>query len=391
MVGEGLDSEAIDDLYGSIITSQPRWRNRKREIKQELLGETSDTENEIEPRIRDAIETEKDHDELLQSTISAFDPRGRVCEETGWRVLTSEPLAERNLSNPDALIGNPDQNRAILVECKTGLSTPGRALEQLFEAATHVRDNQDYLEEQTGLRIEEIDCVLCVPSQHDRRAARIIEEYERNGDAEELVYIWRLNRFSGETLQLYENIDTRESTETSHNHDLTRLLSGEGIRVAGESEITPAFFPSSHLANIVEVAFSEVLWNRERADEPVTNFTKSELTDVLTSENNLLHYAGEAIGKRIRDEVLPRLLGYGLIEPYDADEDGSDEELNWAEVEVFEYGVNGRTMETILANLTDEYFESEVDALAEEKARERTIEQFREEVGSFDNVDFEEE
>jgi len=386
-----LDSETINDRYQSIVTSQPQWRKRKHKIKQELLGETSDTENEIGPRIRDAIETEKDHDELLQSTISAFDPRGRVCEETGWRILTSEPLVEQNLSNADALIGNPDQNWAIIVECKTGLSTPGRAFEQLFEAAAHVRDYQDYLEEQTGLRIEDLDCVLCVPSQHDRRVARIIEEYERNGDTEELVYIWRLNRFSGETLQLYENIDTRESTETSHNHDLTRLLSGEGIRVAGKSEVTPAFFPSSHLANIIEVAFSEVLWDRQRADKPVTNFMQSELTDVLTSQNNLLHYAGESIGKRIRDEVFPRLLEYGLIEPYNADNDDSDEDLNWNEMEVFEYGVNGRTMETILANLTEEYFEAEVDALAEEKARKQTIEQFHEEVGSFDDVDFKEE
>jgi len=48
MVGEGLDSETIDDLYQSIVTSQPRWPKGKREIKQELLGETSDTENEID-------------------------------------------------------------------------------------------------------------------------------------------------------------------------------------------------------------------------------------------------------------------------------------------------------------------------------------------------------
>lgn len=212
----------------------------------------------------------------MQSTISAFDPRGHVCEETNWRVLTSEPLVEKDLPNPDALIGTPDDNQAILVECKTGLSKPGRALEQLFKAAAEVREHQDYLENKTGLRVEEIDCVLCVPSQHDRRAARTIEEYERNGDADERIYIWRLNRFRGETLQLYEDIDTRESTETSHNHEMTRLLSGEGIRIAGDSEVTPAFFPSSHLANIVEVAFSEVLWNREIADEPVTNFSRRQ-------------------------------------------------------------------------------------------------------------------
>lgn len=384
MVDEESGKESIDDIYHSIVSSQPKWCGRKNDIKRALLGETSDTENEIEPRIRDAIETEKDHDELLQSTISAFDPRGHICEETNWRVLTSEPLVEKNLPNPDALIGNPNENWAILVECKTGLSKPGKAIEQLFEAATEVRDHQDYLENKIGLRIEEIDCVLCVPSQHDRRAARTIEEYERNGDAEEQVYIWRLNRFSGETLQLYEDINTRDSSDTSHNHELTRLLSGEGIRVAGESEVTPAFFPSSHLANIVEVAFSEVLWNREVAAEPVTNFRKSELTEVFTSTNNLLHYSADSIGKRIRDEVIPRLLHYDLIEPYERDEYDPDEGADWVEIEVYEYGVNGRTMETILSNLTEGYFEAEVDALAEEKARDQTIEAFRDEVGSLD-------
>jgi hypothetical protein len=384
MVAEESDSDSVDDIYQSIVSSRPKWEGRKQEIKERLLGETSDTENEIEPRIRNPIETEKDHDELLQSTISAFDPRGQVCDETGWRVLTSEPLVEKNLPNADALIGNPDQNWAILVECKTGLSSPGKALEDLFDAATEFRNHRDYLQNQTGLRIDEVDCVLCVPSQHDRRAARTIEEYERNGNDEERVYIWRLNRFSGETLQLYENIDTRESDETSHNHELTPLLSGEGVRVAGNSEVTPAFFPSSHLANIIEVAFSEVLWNREVADEPVTNFTKAELTDVLTSKNNLLHYSAESIGKRIRDEVIPRLLEHNLIEPYEEGEYDGDEGGEWEEIEVFEYDLNGRTMETILANLKEEYVEAEIKKLAEKKARERTIQKFRDEVGSLD-------
>jgi len=37
-------------------------------------------------------------------------------------------------------------------------------------------------------------------------------------------------------------------------------------------------------------------------------------------------------------------------------------------------------MKTILANLMEEHFKAEADALAEEKARKQTIEQFRKEV-----------
>jgi hypothetical protein len=36
-------------------------------------------------------------------------------------------------------------------------------------------------------------------------------------------------------------------------------------------------------------------------------------------------------------------------------------------VEVFEYGAHGQTTEAILANLTEEHFKANVDALAEEK------------------------
>lgn len=318
-----------------------------------------------------------------------FDPRGRVCEETGWRVITSEPLTEKNLPNADALIGHLDQQRAILVECKTGLSSSGVALEQLFDAAEAVRDHRQYLAEKTGLTVEHIDCVLCVPSELDWRAADTIEEYERSGDDRERVFIWRLNRFSGERLQLYENIDTREGSETSHDHNLAQILSGDGVKVSGESEVTPAFFASSHLANIIEVAFSEVLWNREREGDPVTKFTQEELTEVLTSQSNLLHYSADSIGRRLRDEIIPRLLDHELIEKYgDGDEETSENDPDWQEVDAFQYGVEGRTIETILANLTEEYVECEIEATAEREARRRTVEQFRDESGrSLDEFD----
>jgi hypothetical protein len=382
------EPEDINKHYQWIISRHPRWEETKDKIKKELLGESPGSEDEIRPRIREAIEAEKDHDELLQSTISVFDPRGRVCEETGWRVLASEPLAEENLPNADALVGHLDRNRAILVECKTGMTRPGSALEQLFNAAEAVRKNSDYLAEKTGLTIDTVECVLCVPSSLDWRAANVIEEYERDGRAREQVYIWRLNRFRGEILQVYEDIDTRSGSETTHNHELADVLSGDGVRVSGESEVTPAFFPSSHLANIIEVVFAEVLWEREREGEPVTSFTREELTKVLTSTNNLLHYDAEEIGIRIQQEVLPRLLRYGLIEPREEDDVNTGENDPDA-LEEYQFGVSGRTTETILANLKKEYFGCEVDDLAERMARREAVDRFKEESGlTWDEVKF---
>jgi hypothetical protein len=373
-MGDEDDESDYNEQYQRIIERDSSWRQEKNNIKQRLLGELPETEDEIGFKLREGIETSADHDELLQSTISVFDPRGEVCQETGWRIFATEPLAEKDLRNPDALIGNPDRNWAILVECKTGLSSPGKALEQLYDAADAVRNNRDYLTGKTGLQIENIDCVLCVPSQYDRQAAKTISQYERDNQATEIVYVWRLNRFSGETLQLYENIETRDRNETSHDHQVTEFLSGEGVRVSGGSEITPEYFPSSHLANIIEVAFAEILWNRELADDPVTTFTRDELLDFLTSQNNLLHYSADTIGGRIRDEILDRLLDHGLIESH-----GDSQEMD--DIEVFEYGVDGRTMETIKANLTEGYVEAEINQKAETEARKRTVQKFRNEAG----------
>jgi len=371
------DRTDYDDEYKNIVQRDASWKQRKNEIKKTLLGELPETEDEIGVKIEQAIETEADHDQLLQSTISVFDPRGEVCEETGWRILATEPLEEQDLPNPDALIGNPKHNWAILVECKTGLSSPGNALSQLYDAAAAVRDNREYLVEMTGLTIDNIDCVLCVPSEIDFKAADAVARHERDGEADEHVYIWRLSRFRGETLQIYEEIQTREGSEAVHDHLLAEFLSGEGVRVSGGSEVTPEFFPSSHLANIIEVAFADILWRREREEEPVTTFTRKELLEFLSSQDDLLHYAADTIGERLCDEILERLLSHDLIEP-------RDEEAELEDIAVFEYSIEGRTLETIKANLMDGYVDAEIDAKAEAKARKRTVQQFRNEHGSFD-------
>jgi hypothetical protein len=51
------------------------------------------------------------------------------------------------------------------------------------------------------------------------------------------------------------------------------------------------------------------------------------------------------------------------------------------DIEVFEYGVDGRTMETIKANLTEGYVEAEINQKAETEARKRTVQKFRNEAG----------
>lgn len=48
--------EDVESLYEWIVDHHPRWKETKNEKKRELLGETAGTEDEISPRIRDALD-----------------------------------------------------------------------------------------------------------------------------------------------------------------------------------------------------------------------------------------------------------------------------------------------------------------------------------------------
>lgn len=134
-------------LYEETLADMPRWKSRKQEIKDRLLGELDDAENIIQKRFTRAIETAQGHDDLIESTITAFGPRSRIYGETEWHLRGVEPLYEVDpeLRNPDIIIGHDDRDTLVVVECKTGLSSPQSALAQIRDAAEVIHDHHNYL------------------------------------------------------------------------------------------------------------------------------------------------------------------------------------------------------------------------------------------------------
>jgi hypothetical protein len=121
-------------------------------------------------------------------------------------------LSELNVPNSDLIVGNEDRSLALIVECKSGLSRPGRALTQLYDAADAVREYKDELEASIGMEFDAFECAICVSSTDDIRIAREIENHERDGSARERVFIWRLHYLEeGEQLDLLTRIDTRSA------------------------------------------------------------------------------------------------------------------------------------------------------------------------------------
>ena len=379
MTVDELDDEEVREQYAIIIDRVPSYKERKAEYEDELQSDDEVVENarkEVEAGIRNA----RKHDNLLTSTISAFLPNGTVQQQTGWTFRGAEPLSEYNEPNADAIFCNPDRNIALIVECKTSLSSPGNALTQIYDAADAIRENRTGLSENIGMEIERLETAICVPSYLDEQLAQRIEHEEQNNDALEQVYVWRLHYLQkGERIDLFTSFDNRTASEATHDSELARVLN-KGVEISKERQATPSFFPSSHSFHIMEEAFSQILKKRVQNEEPLREFSETELQDILTSQRHLPHYNANEIGLRIYEGLIDRLKSYNLVTTIDQEET----ELTEGD-KFYRYRVRGRSVETVLKNLKEKYRSKSIDRKIEVKAMRKVIESFDEDQSSIED------
>lgn len=379
MSAEDLDRDEVIELYEYIIEREPFYADLKEEFVDEIREETDDGD-EFRIRIERGIREARSHDNLLESTISVFLPQGTVHSETGWKFLGAEPLSELNVPNADLIIGNEDRNLAVIIECKAGLSRPGQSLTQLYEAADAVREYKDELGANIGMEIHEFECAICVSSTDDIRIAREIEDHERNGEAQERVFIWRLHYLEdGEQLDLFTRLDTRSHGEETHDNELARVLQG-GVDITKEEHATPSFFPSSHLYRVMEEVFSTILNRREASGGPLRHFAEEEVLDILTDQRHLPHYDADRIGSRMYSELMERLMDFDLVTRIDA----VDTELD-GDGEFYRYRGRSQSRGTILNDLCEGYKEEAVEWEIELEAMRRVIDQFEDDQSRLDD------
>jgi len=386
MSDEVAPDDDVADIYAYIEDHYPRWRGRKEELKEESLGQTEDTENVIKKRVEQAIKIEQNHDDLLDSTITAFGPTSTIFDETEWKLLGTEPLYEVDpgLRNPDAIVGHDNRDTIVTIECKSGLSSPRNALDQIRAAADVVLDHADHLEKKTGISFESVERVLCVPGQKTWHAVETIEAEEDEDGPEEPIYLWKLHRFQDETLQLHQQFDTRSESESAHESRLAEMLSGDGIAIADCPLLTPSFFPDSHPFTVMEHTFSEILWNRTGGENrSIRKFTRAEIHNFINDQQNVPHYDTEIVADMLTEELLSKLFDFSLIK----EADPSEEEMG-SGVELYRYDenkVSGQSMDTILNTLKEEYQNELIERKAEREAIEQTVEEFLDDQSSFDD------
>lgn len=377
MSGEEESERDVRELYENAIDRDSRWQERKEEIEDELLGETEDSENLIEKKVDRAIQTDNKHDEMLTAVASAFNNRSRLTEETGWYVLGVEPLYEVDptMRNPDAILGCHDRDMVVTIECKTGLSEPQNALEQIRGAAKNVLEYREYLKEKTGQAFEDIERVLMIPGGLIELAQRAIDQEEKENSPEDPIFLWTYHTFNEERLRLHRNFDERSETESAHNSRLSQHLSGEGVEVINDPLASGDFYPESNPLKILRNVFFDIPQNRLNSDSSIRKFTREEVVKVIDDPRTMTHYANGEVAEHICDDLLSRMVNYNLISEEDPKENGYGEE-----VDLYSYrsSIDGRKPDTIQSNLVEKYKKKWINQKAEREASEQMVDEFLE-------------
>ncbi|MFV9676968.1 MAG: hypothetical protein ACNYVW_04875 [Methanosarcinales archaeon] len=339
-------------------------------FREPIQARLKEIEESIKKSEMDAFERDFEksgyHDKLVDICNSAFGPESECYNELAFAFVSSEPLIELGVKNFDVLIYNEKIKHAIFVECKTSTSGRGKYISDAYEAKKEVNEKQTYLENKLGDEIRTMEFVLCIPSENVESIVRELERREYKGEidvaSDDLLLIWQVNRFIGQTLQLFTRINSRDKPYESQHMDnkLTKML-GSGYTV--ESEVLVKFYPSSHSLAIGSKIVVEIIGNNMRADASLKEFSINSVEQFCESPTNLAHYACETIGKKISDHFIGEGVALGLIESIEGKE-------GW-----FRLKVEGKRLNTILNNYKGGYKEAFVTRKTKEKAAKQVIEE----------------
>jgi hypothetical protein len=345
-------------------------RLRASKFGKAIQARLEDIEKSLQRSEREAFEKHFErsgyHDTLVDICISAFGPESDCYNELAYAFVSSEPLIELGVKNFDVLIYNERIKHAIFVECKTSTSGRGKYISDAYEAKREVIENQTYLENKLGDEIRTMEFVLCIPSENVESIVRELERREYEGEidvaSDDLLLIWQVNMFRGQTLQLFTRINSREPYKSQHkDNKLTKML-GSGYKV--KSEVLVKFYPSSHPLTIGSKIVTELIRNNRSTDASPKEFSINSVEQFCESPTNLAHYACETIGKKISNHFIGEGEALGLIESIEGRE-------GW-----FRLKIEGRRLNTILNNYKEIYKEAFVTRKTKEKAAKQVIEEY---------------
>ena len=100
--------------------------------------------------IESSMQTDKKHLEYVNLCIKPFELGAKAFSKTGFYFVCVDPLYNAGVKNFDLMLYCNEIKTAILVECKSSISNPGKELNDINEKIGIAHANQKILEEHVG-------------------------------------------------------------------------------------------------------------------------------------------------------------------------------------------------------------------------------------------------
>lgn len=336
-----------------------------KDLEAEIAKHTEGKDEQATAAFDDNLKRAQQHDALVKIVASAFAPGGDLFTTTGFGFLSTDPLVELGCKNFDLLIFNPKTKKAILVECKSSLASPGTAVADCRESEKAFHLNKASLEAAIGDNIVSVEVVLCVPAEITQKVARYLEETEKVAPAAgPKLKIWQVNKFEGQALQLFTLVPGRAKPFDSQHADgtLTRKLA-DGVKVAG-LEVLIQFGPQSHPQEVGASIVATLVGTAKPGDTADPKRMRiSDIVAYCSDQRNVAHYAAATVGPKIADRFIQEGKQLGLLKP-----DGKEHLL---------LAVDGKSLRTILTNYRREFRDRAIARSARRLAEEGGFRAFK--------------
>jgi hypothetical protein len=320
----------------------------------------------------DELQTDRKHHNLMRLCANAFADT-ELSKKSGYRFYFTEPLIELTSKNKnrgifDLFLYNEEENRGILIECKSSVGDNQKAqstIKQIEKSKEFITEKIQYFSECMGIeldptRFEYVSCIVVEDAEkffqsRDAQIAKVKKKYDPN-----LVKFW-LYIDHDKSIKLYHG-------QSHESKNLTELLL-HGFKL---DDIDPpanydlSFYPHMHPFRFIINAMIGYCYDQ--------NLHNGTIDPKIIKKIDIIEYLMRKIPlnaspedkKNLLSQKVEELINHG--KKYDLLEILSDEEIKIKSM--------GTQLPVVKKHLKTKYFENWVEEKTEDRCKKRALEQF---------------
>jgi len=287
------------------------FRDSLKDEDQQLLSAIFREENNKKQNlIREEIESDRRHLEIINFCSNLFTPGLELDSLTGYRLMLIEPLCSIGIRNFDLGVFNDKSRCLLLVECKHSISRIKPEIVELSKAIEETNGRKIELEDILGGSINYIEYVLCIPAME-------VSEVLREVSTQSIpLCVWGFDLMKRELRLFCETSDSEHEIKSGRMHrdgNLSRILF-RGITSKTLVRSIP-IIPSSHMCTLLIHVTAHLYL--ERVIQGTENiFSYPDVYNLILNQFERHTYIPEEYLKGLTTRIIETALRKDIMEDY---------------------------------------------------------------------------